>query len=254
REDTPEDELPPRKRLCLTALTSRYEVGESSTAAPRPTRSHGIYYGFIGTLDAETRCQRAEEVNYRIRDVWVDLIEAVEKVALTTLEGVNARVIELAAVQEQDTQDVYDVIEDTQDRQTQLLQRVDGLVKDRQFHYETARLLDQEVLVSREAWAYSVGLSSGPLSAALGQIQALQARGQTHADDREGAASMTGTKRSGLCFTMVQEDGISVPYQAIVLETKLRLLHALILRNALTGGTPNETVTQMSQAYKTGKY
>ncbi|GJY70813.1 hypothetical protein Tco_0474516 [Tanacetum coccineum] len=30
----------------------------------------------------------------------------------------------------------------------------------RQFHYETARLLDQEALVSREAWAHSVGLSS----------------------------------------------------------------------------------------------
>ncbi|GKB33565.1 hypothetical protein Tco_0872966, partial [Tanacetum coccineum] len=51
REDSPEAELPPRKRLCLTALTSRYEVWESSTAAPRPTGSHGIDYGFIGTLD-----------------------------------------------------------------------------------------------------------------------------------------------------------------------------------------------------------
>ncbi|GKG53417.1 hypothetical protein Tco_0552685, partial [Tanacetum coccineum] len=40
--------------------TLRYEVGESSTAAPRPTRGHGIDYGFIGTLDAETRRQRAE--------------------------------------------------------------------------------------------------------------------------------------------------------------------------------------------------
>ncbi|GJV07826.1 hypothetical protein Tco_1345482 [Tanacetum coccineum] len=36
----------------------------------------------------------------------------------------------------------------------------DGLVKDRQFYYETARLLDREALVSREAWAYFVGLSS----------------------------------------------------------------------------------------------
>ncbi|GJZ65613.1 hypothetical protein Tco_0622309, partial [Tanacetum coccineum] len=54
REDILEAELPPRKRLCLTALTSRYEVGESSTPAPRPTRGHGIDYGFIGTLDAET--------------------------------------------------------------------------------------------------------------------------------------------------------------------------------------------------------
>ncbi|GJU46741.1 putative reverse transcriptase domain-containing protein [Tanacetum coccineum] len=111
REDTPDAELPPRKRLCLTALTSRYEVGESSTAAPRPAGGHGIDYGFIGTLDAETRRQRAEEVDYGIRDVWVDPIEAVEE-----------------------------------DRQTQLFQRVDGLVEDRQFYYETARLLDQEAL------------------------------------------------------------------------------------------------------------
>ncbi|GJT12851.1 hypothetical protein Tco_0859893 [Tanacetum coccineum] len=178
REDTPEAESPPRKRLCLTALTLRYKMGKSSTAAPRPTRGHGIDYGFIGTLDAETRRQRAKEVGYRIRDAWVDPTEAVEE-------------------------DVYAVIEDTQDRQTQLFQRVDGLVEDGQFHYETARLLDQEALVSREAWAYSVGLSSAvhyELQAyrthtqkqdfpTLGQIQALQARGQTHADNREGAGS-----------------------------------------------------------------
>ncbi|GKF97612.1 hypothetical protein Tco_0293433, partial [Tanacetum coccineum] len=120
REDTPEAELPPCKRLYLTALTSRYEVGESLTAAPRPAGGHGIDYGFIGTLDAETRHQRAKEVSYRIRDVWEDPAEAVEEVAPTTLKGVNARVTELAAVQEQDTQDVYVVIEDTFDRQTQL--------------------------------------------------------------------------------------------------------------------------------------
>ncbi|GKD46270.1 hypothetical protein Tco_1270915 [Tanacetum coccineum] len=124
REDTPETELPPRKRLCLTTLT--------------------------------LRCQRAEEVRHGIRDIWVDPTKAVEEVAPTNLEGVNTRVTELAVVQEQDTQDVYVVIEDTQDRHTQLFQRVDGL---------------------------------GQLSATLGQIQALQARGQTHADDREGAGS-----------------------------------------------------------------
>ncbi|GKD37147.1 hypothetical protein Tco_1257354 [Tanacetum coccineum] len=178
-EDTFKAELPPHKRLCLTALTSRYEVEESSMAAPRPTRGHGADYGFI------------------------DSTETVEEVAPTTLEGVNDRVTELAAVQEQDTQDIY------------------------VFHYETARLLDQEALVSREAWTHSIGLSTavhyelqayrthtqmqdyrialqeslmmtliahvsslqGQLSAALGQIQALQARDQTHAGDREGTGS-----------------------------------------------------------------
>ncbi|GKB33570.1 hypothetical protein Tco_0872971 [Tanacetum coccineum] len=160
REDIPEAELPPCKRLCLTAPTSRYEVGESSTAAPRPTGGHKADYRFIGTIDAKIRRQRAEEVGYGIRDVWVDPTKVVEEVAPTTLEGVNARVTELAAVQEQDTQDVYAVIKDAQDRQTQLSQRFDILVEDRQFHYETTRLLDQEALVSREAWAHSVGLSS----------------------------------------------------------------------------------------------
>ncbi|GJV24719.1 putative reverse transcriptase domain-containing protein [Tanacetum coccineum] len=141
---------------------------------------------------ADIRCQRAKEVGYGIRDVWVDPTEAVEE-----------------------------------DRQTQLFQRVDGLVKDRQFHYETVRLLDREALVSQEVWAHSVRLSSavhyelkayrthtqmqdyriasqeslmttlitqvsslqGQLSATLGQIQALKARDQTHVDDPEGAAS-----------------------------------------------------------------
>ncbi|GKF26354.1 hypothetical protein Tco_0082248 [Tanacetum coccineum] len=99
REDIPEAELPPRKRLCPTAPTSRYEAGESSTAAPRPTRGHRVDYGFIGTTDAKIRHRRVEEVGYGIRNVWVDPTEAVEEVAPTTLEGVNARVTELAAVQ-----------------------------------------------------------------------------------------------------------------------------------------------------------
>ncbi|GJV44573.1 hypothetical protein Tco_1429109 [Tanacetum coccineum] len=100
---------------------------ESSTAAPRPTRGHRADYGFISTMDADIRHQRAEEVSYSIGYVWVDPTEAVEEVEPTTLEGVNARVTELATVQEQDIQDVYAVIEDTQERQTQLFQSVDGL-------------------------------------------------------------------------------------------------------------------------------
>ncbi|GJV33306.1 hypothetical protein Tco_1393706 [Tanacetum coccineum] len=95
RTDRPEITLPPRKRL-------------------------GVDLG-----------PRAEEVGYGIRDVWVDLRETVEEVAPMTLEGVNTRVTELTAVQEQDTQDIY----------------------------ATARLLDQEALVSREAWGCSIEVS-----------------------------------------------------------------------------------------------
>nr|GFD54522.1 hypothetical protein [Tanacetum cinerariifolium] len=48
-----EIEMPPRKRLCLSTIGSRYEVRESSTA--RPTRGRGIDFGFVSTLDAEAR-------------------------------------------------------------------------------------------------------------------------------------------------------------------------------------------------------
>ncbi|GKE61131.1 hypothetical protein Tco_1511498, partial [Tanacetum coccineum] len=132
RTDRLEITLLPRKRLGID-LGLRYEIGESSAvAATRPVRGCRADYGFV------------------------DPREAVEEVAQMTFEGVNARVTELIAVQEQDTQDIYAVIEDTQDRQTQIYQSVETWFDDSQYHYETARLLDQEALVSREACGRSI--------------------------------------------------------------------------------------------------
>ncbi|GKC65882.1 hypothetical protein Tco_1098480 [Tanacetum coccineum] len=85
RNDLPESEQPPRKRLCLSTLGSRYEVGESSTA--RTTRGRGIDYGFVSTIDAEARRQGISEVG----------------------------VTELAELHKRDTQDLYALLEDAQD-------------------------------------------------------------------------------------------------------------------------------------------
>ncbi|GKD30399.1 hypothetical protein Tco_1241177, partial [Tanacetum coccineum] len=85
RDDILESEQPPRKRLCLSTICSRYEIGESSTA--RPTRGRGVDYGFVSTVDAEARRQRISEVG----------------------------VIELAELHERDTQDLYTLLEDAQD-------------------------------------------------------------------------------------------------------------------------------------------
>ncbi|GKD03831.1 putative reverse transcriptase domain-containing protein [Tanacetum coccineum] len=104
--DEPSISLPPRQARDYTT---------------RPIRGRRADYGFVGTMDIEIRRQRAEEVGYRIRDVWVDLREAVEK--------------------------------------TQIYQSVGTLVDDSQYHYETTRLLDQEALVSREAWGCSIEVS-----------------------------------------------------------------------------------------------
>nr|GFA69034.1 hypothetical protein [Tanacetum cinerariifolium] len=169
RADRPEVTLPPRKRLNIVHCPG-YEAGESSVAAgARPMEGHRENYGFVDSVEAEIRRQRAEDTGYGIRDTWIDPRDVAEEEALTTLEGVNTRVTELAAVQEQDTQDIYGVIEDTQGRQTEIFQRVEALVDDSQYHYETGRL--------------------GHLATTLGEIRALQAREQARAEN--------GTKESG---------------------------------------------------------
>nr|GFA99871.1 hypothetical protein [Tanacetum cinerariifolium] len=161
RADRPEVTLPTQKRLSIVHCP-RYEVGESSVvAAARPIE---------------------EDIGYGIRDTWIDPIDVAKEEALTTLEGVNTRVTELVVVQEQDTHDIYGVMEDTQGRKTEIFQRVEALVDDSQYHYETGRL--------------------GHLATALGEIQVLQAREQARAGAHEGASSSTyiilnGTKESG---------------------------------------------------------
>nr|GEU56406.1 hypothetical protein [Tanacetum cinerariifolium] len=114
REDIPEVTLPPQKRLNIV---------------------HSQY-------------MRRERVQLLLSlDLWkIDPGDVAEEVALTTLGGVNTRVTELAAVQEQDTQDIYGVIKDTQGRKTEIFQRVDALVDDSQYHYGTGRLVDQEAI------------------------------------------------------------------------------------------------------------
>nr|GEW82674.1 hypothetical protein [Tanacetum cinerariifolium] len=90
RDDIPEIEMPPRKRLCLSTLGSRYEVRESSI--DRPTRGRGIDYGFVSTLDVEARRRGIGEVRNCIRDTWVDPTETVLEIApMTVGEAYAAR-------------------------------------------------------------------------------------------------------------------------------------------------------------------
>nr|GEV94689.1 hypothetical protein [Tanacetum cinerariifolium] len=130
RADRPEVNMPPRKRLSIFHCPG-YEAGESSAAAvARPIEGRRVDYGFVDSVEAQIRRRRYQ--------IWVT---------------------ELAAVQEQDIQDIYGVMEDTQGRQTEIFQRVEALVDDSQYHYETGRLVDQEARCSRKAWEHSIGLS-----------------------------------------------------------------------------------------------
>nr|GFB14146.1 hypothetical protein [Tanacetum cinerariifolium] len=66
RDDILEIEMPLRKRLCLSTLGSRYEVGESFT--DRSIRGQWIDYGIVSTLDAEARRRGIGEVDLLMKD------------------------------------------------------------------------------------------------------------------------------------------------------------------------------------------
>ncbi|GJS64674.1 putative reverse transcriptase domain-containing protein [Tanacetum coccineum] len=124
KTDRPEITLPTQKSLGID-LGLRYDIGESLAAAA-------------------TRPIRGRRADYR----FVDPREAVEEVAPIILKGVNARVTRLTAVQEQDTQDIYAVIEDTQDRQTQIYQSVRTLVDDKIMALHSV-VMGQEAVISQ---------------------------------------------------------------------------------------------------------
>nr|GEW86874.1 hypothetical protein [Tanacetum cinerariifolium] len=152
RDDIPESEQPPRKRLCLSTLGSRYEVGESST------RDRGVDYRFADTVEAETRHRGIREVGYGIRDNWIDPAEVVPEMVPTTLNKVNTRVTELAELHEHDTQDLYALLEDAQDGRTRISQwvamdsqRVDLLMGDRMTLQETVWIVKEEAYAAQEA-------------------------------------------------------------------------------------------------------
>ncbi|GJR29291.1 hypothetical protein Tco_1105523 [Tanacetum coccineum] len=89
RDDIPESEQPPRKRLYI---------------------------------NAKERRQGIRDVGYGIRDTWVDPAKAVPEPM--TVEEVNTRVTELAELHEHDTQDLYALLEDAHDSRSRISQRV----------------------------------------------------------------------------------------------------------------------------------
>ncbi|GJX79472.1 hypothetical protein Tco_0327621 [Tanacetum coccineum] len=102
RDDVPESELLPRKRLCLSTLGSKYEIRESSTA--RPTG---------------------------------DPTKAVLEVAPMTVGEVNTRVTKLAELHERDTQDLYALLADAQDGLSQAIHQELQTHRDHVYAHET---------------------------------------------------------------------------------------------------------------------
>ncbi|GKA79066.1 hypothetical protein Tco_0785603 [Tanacetum coccineum] len=112
REDRPEVNLPPRKRLGI-ALGPRYEVGESSAAATaRPAGGLRADYGFVATMDREIRRDPERDVGYGIMDSWDEIVETLQGAPVSTDTELGAHMREFESMVRRDTDEIYTMLDD----------------------------------------------------------------------------------------------------------------------------------------------
>ncbi|GJT53536.1 hypothetical protein Tco_0988590 [Tanacetum coccineum] len=152
REDRPEVNLPPRKRLGI-ALGPGYEVGESSAAAAaRPAGGLRADYGFVATMDREIRRDPERYVGYGITDSWDEIVETLQGAPVSTDTELGAHVREFESMVRRDTDEIYTMLDDEQGQRQLLAGRVNMLFRDRRGHAHTRLLMETEARMSREAW------------------------------------------------------------------------------------------------------
>ncbi|GKE78127.1 hypothetical protein Tco_1544247 [Tanacetum coccineum] len=145
--------LLPRKRLGIT-LGPRYEVGESSsTAAARLDRGLRADYGFVATIDREIRGDLERDVGYGITDSWDEIVEVMQGTpVVTNMAEFSQRMTEFETKVRQDTDVIYTRLDDEQSEGQLMIGRLNMLYRDRRVHARTARLIEMEARMSREAW------------------------------------------------------------------------------------------------------
>ncbi|GJS93783.1 hypothetical protein Tco_0800751 [Tanacetum coccineum] len=152
KADRPEVTLPPRKRLGI-ALSPRYEVGESSfAAAARPTGGLRADYGFVATMDREIMRDLERDVGYGITDTWDEMLVDMPRAPATDDIEMGRWMTEFTTRVRQDTDEIYTRLDDEQSERQLMAGRLNMLYRDRRAHAHTARLMEAEARMSREAW------------------------------------------------------------------------------------------------------
>ncbi|GJW88963.1 putative reverse transcriptase domain-containing protein [Tanacetum coccineum] len=182
RIEIPESCLPPRKRPRLASPTPIYEVGETSAAGaarhdvpaiPREDPyvvAREDLYKFVDMVDDAPRhpgCPISRELDYGITDEWDGLVEAIEEIAPTTIEGVNRNITDLSTTFDQETTIMHGLMEDARDDRSELRGRVNLLYRDRPIHHHLAVMVEREAWIAREAWGFSMDVSDDARSHVL---------------------------------------------------------------------------------------
>ncbi|GKD00639.1 hypothetical protein Tco_1170913 [Tanacetum coccineum] len=187
--DIPETDMPFQKRLCLTALASRFKVEESSTTAAAMqtwhTLAHRVDYRFIDTLDTSIRSSKRR--------------------VMIAVEVVNKRVTDLATTQRHETHELYVHHKDAQDNHDALRAQISLLTRERERERERERgdtfapwlplmserlfMLDSHGLTQYNRMEWQRQQAGDMVTSAFGRIYAFEARDPTHHNDVEDTSS-----------------------------------------------------------------
>ncbi|GKC71790.1 putative reverse transcriptase domain-containing protein [Tanacetum coccineum] len=173
--------LPPLLLPSTVCRAGVSEVGESSSApTARPTGGFRADYGFVGTLDDEIRRDPKREVGYGITDTWDEMVEDIHgTLTATDVAGLSHRMTDFVTTIRQDTDEIYGRLDDALDDRSLMSGQLNKLRRDRCAHACTARLMESDARLSREAW-----------------VQSMDASDTTHSETQMTVLQKNGTKRT----------------------------------------------------------
>ncbi|GKC73050.1 hypothetical protein Tco_1118933, partial [Tanacetum coccineum] len=143
------------------ALSPAYEVRESSStaAAARPVGGLRADYGFVATMDREIMRDPEREVRYGITDSWDEIVETLQGAPVGTDTELGRHMTAFETRVRQDTDEVYTRLDNEQSQRQLLAGRLNMLFRDTRAHARTARLMETEARMSRDAWGRSMDAS-----------------------------------------------------------------------------------------------
>ncbi|GJW70660.1 hypothetical protein Tco_0127577 [Tanacetum coccineum] len=134
------------------ALPWSEEIGVSVICfTTRPDGDVKRDYGFIATLDDEIMRDLERDVGYGITDTWDEILVGMPGAPATDETELGRRVTDLVTTMRHDTDEIYGRLDDAQTERQIVTSQVNMLVRDRRAHARTARLMEIEARMSREA-------------------------------------------------------------------------------------------------------
>ncbi|GJR78329.1 hypothetical protein Tco_0149114 [Tanacetum coccineum] len=111
------------------------------------------------------------KVGYGITDTWDEMVEDMYGTpAATDVAGLSQRMTDFVTTVRQDTDEIYRRLDDAQDDRLLMSGQLNMPRRDRRAHAYTARLMETEARLSREAWVQSMDASD----TARSEVRALQ--------------------------------------------------------------------------------